>query len=65
MSVPKEALIELKQIHLRSTGELLTDAQAQEMAEDLFRLFLAVYEPIPMQWLEEFPHLKNNHTHND
>jgi len=55
MTIPKEAIAELKQIHLKLTGERLTDSQAEKMAQDLFRLFLAVYEPIPEKWLEELP----------
>jgi hypothetical protein len=63
MIVPKEAVEELIEIHRKLTGELLTEAQAQEMADELFRLFLAVYEPIPKKWLEDLPYLRDLFSH--
>jgi hypothetical protein len=63
MIVPKEAITELKEIHRTLTGEMLTEAEAQEMAKELFRIFLAVYEPIPKKWLEELPHFKDLFMH--
>jgi hypothetical protein len=59
-----EAITELQEIHLQITGEFLSEAEAQAMARELFRLFLAVYEPIPKRWLEELPDFKNHHPHN-
>jgi len=53
MIMPKEAIAELRQIHRQLTGEILTESEAQAMGEELFRLFLAVYEPIPKAWLDE------------
>jgi urease accessory protein UreF len=53
MELPVEALSELQQIHCRLTGEKLSNQQASEMGRNLFRLFLAVYEPVPTQWSEE------------
>jgi len=53
MEIPPEALRELRQIHYRLTGEKLSNQQAGEMGSNLFRLFLAVYEPVPKEWLEE------------
>jgi hypothetical protein len=52
MELPKEAVSELKVIHEGLTGEILTDSEAQEMGQDLFRLFLAIYEPLPKKWLD-------------
>jgi len=65
MELPQEAIRELQEIQRRLTGESLTQAEAQTMAQELFRLFLAVYEPIPEKWLEEFPHLKHDLTSNN
>ena len=62
MTIPKEAITELQKIHQKLTGEFLTEAEAQAMAADLFRLFLAVYEPIPKKWRDEFPHFKHDLT---
>jgi hypothetical protein len=53
MEIPKEAIAELKQFHFQVTGEMLSDGEASEIGQELFRLFLAVYEPIPRNWLEE------------
>lgn len=54
MELSSEAIKELKKIHLRLTGEKLTETQATAMGQSLFRLFLAVYQPLPEKWLEEF-----------
>ncbi len=51
MQIPREAITELKLIHRELAGETLTEAEAQMMASDLYRLFLAVYEPVPSEWL--------------
>ena len=53
MIVPKEAITELRQIHRQLTGEILTESEAQAMGKELFRLFLAVYEPIPKEWFDD------------
>ena len=53
MNLPKEAIIELQAIYKRQTGKTLTDAEAQVMAANLFRLFFAIYEPIPQSWLRD------------
>ncbi len=63
MIVPKEALTELIEIHRNLTGETLTESQAFEMGENLFELFLSVYEPIPEKWLEEFQNLVDSFKH--
>lgn len=47
MEISKQAKNELKQIHLKKTGELLTDIEIEEMAQDLFYLFYAIYNPLP------------------
>ncbi len=47
MEISKEAKIELKQIHLEQTGEELTPQEVEVMAQDLFYLFDAIYQPIP------------------
>jgi hypothetical protein len=64
MSVPQEAIRELQAIHQRLTGEYLTEAAAQAMAGELFRLFLGVYEPIPTRWFEELADRNNDLAHN-
>jgi len=53
MEIPKEAIADLKQIHQGLTGETLSDSQASAMAEDLFRLFVAVYEPLPKVMIDK------------
>jgi hypothetical protein len=53
MEIPGDALGEYKNIHKKLTGDDLTDAEASVMARNLFRLFLAVYEPVPSEWFEE------------
>jgi len=53
MQLPSQAIRELKRIHYQLSGEMLTDAEASSMGNDLFRLFLAVYEPIPKEWIEK------------
>jgi hypothetical protein len=53
MELPQEAIRELKEVRYRLTGEMLTDSQASEIGQNLFRLFLAVYEPVPKEWLNE------------
>jgi len=63
MTIPKEAITELRQIHRQQTGEQLTDGQAEAMAQDLFRLFLAIYEPIPKRWLEELAEEKGDNNY--
>ncbi len=47
MEITQEAKLELKQIYLSQTGELLTDLQVEKMAQDLFCLFEVIYQPIP------------------
>ena len=53
MEIPPEALNELKETHFRLTGERLTNGQATAMGQDLFGLFLSVYEPLPTEWVKE------------
>jgi hypothetical protein len=53
MEIPGDALGEYKNIHKKLTGGDLTDAEASAMAQNLFRLFIAVYESVPAEWLEE------------
>jgi hypothetical protein len=52
MEIPQKAKTELKNIYFKQTGEKLTDQQAEVMAQNLFQLFEAVYQPIPREWLE-------------
>ena len=47
MSLPKEAIEELKQIHLKETGEMLSDQVALEMGTRLLGLFRIIMRPIP------------------
>lgn len=62
MEIQPESIEELRQIHKKLTGEELTDKEAEEMAENLFRLVAAVYRPIPKdrleKHLEEYPELQ-------
>jgi hypothetical protein len=53
MELPPEAIKELIELHCRLTGEMLTNGQASEMGQNLFRLILAAYEPIPREWIME------------
>lgn len=53
MEIPEQALQELKEIHRKLTGEELTDKEVLEMGQNLFRLILAIYRPIPAGKLEE------------
>ena len=53
MELPPEAVKELIEIHYRLTGEMFTNGQALEMGQNIFRLFLAVYEPVPGEWIIE------------
>lgn len=61
MEIPEVALQELKAIHLQQSGEILTDEEALEMAQNLFRLFIAVAKPFPKgllkDQLQNFPEL--------
>lgn len=54
MEIPTEAIYELKEIFYRLSGEKLTDKEATILGKNLFSLFLSVYEPIPLEWLNEF-----------
>ncbi|MEW5922364.1 MAG: hypothetical protein AB1746_00100 [Candidatus Zixiibacteriota bacterium] len=52
MDIPQKAKTELKNIHLKQTGLTLTDHEAEVMAQNLFQLFEAIYQPIPKEWLK-------------
>jgi hypothetical protein len=45
--LPQEAIEEFKQIYLDLYGEVLSDAEARAKAENLVRLYEAVYGPEP------------------
>lgn len=47
MSLSKEALEELKQIHFNETGEMLSDQEALEMGTRILGLFRIIMRPIP------------------
>jgi hypothetical protein len=47
MEISQEAKTELKQVYLKQTGDLLTDQEAEAMAQDLFYLFEVIYRPLP------------------
>ncbi len=47
MEITQQAKLELNQIYYSQTGEVLTDQQVEEMAQDLFCLFDAIYRPLP------------------
>ncbi len=61
MEIPEPAIHELKAIHLSQSGENLSDDEAREMAQNLFRLFIAIAKPFPKKLLkdqlQEFPEL--------
>lgn len=61
MEIPEAAVQELKAIHLQQSGEHLSDKEALEMAQNLFRLFMAVAKPFPKRLLkdqlQDFPEL--------
>ena len=62
MEIPETVVQELKAIHLQQSGENLSDEEALEMAQNLFRLFTAVCKPFPKKLLDEqlekFPELR-------
>lgn len=47
MEISQKAKDDLKQIHLKHTGEKLIDQETEEMAQDLFCLFDVIYKPLP------------------
>jgi hypothetical protein len=47
MALSKEAIEEFKKIYLKEFKEEISDAQAQELGENLISLFKIIYRPIP------------------
>lgn len=45
----KQAIEDLKRIHLQEFGEALSDEEAQEMGERLLSLFEIICPPIPQE----------------
>lgn len=62
MEIPEQALAELKEIHRKLTGDELSDEDVLVMGQALFRLFFAIYNPIPKSSLvdsiDKFPEFK-------
>jgi len=50
MEIPQKAKKELKSIYRRQSGKTLTDQQIEAMAQNLFHLIDAIYQPIPKEW---------------
>lgn len=49
MEISQEAKSELKQIHFEQTDERLSAQEVEVMAQDLFYLFDAIYQPLPKE----------------
>jgi len=49
MRLSKEALEEFKQIYKEEFGEDLTDAEAEEMATRVMRLYELLFRPLPSE----------------
>jgi len=49
MALSKQAIEDLKRIHLQEFGEALSDEEAQEMGERLLSLFEIICPPIPQE----------------
>lgn len=47
MSFSKKAIEEFKEIYRKEFGEEISDAQAEEMGENLIELFKIIYRPLP------------------
>lgn len=47
MEISRKAKEELKLIYSNHTGKQLTDLEVEQMAQDLFYLFDAIYRPLP------------------
>jgi len=47
MSLSKKAIDEFKEIYEKEFGEKISDAQAEEMGENLIRLFEIIYRSLP------------------
>ena len=52
MSLSRESLKELKQIHFDKTGEMLSDHDALEIRTRLLGLFRIIMKPIPGETAE-------------
>lgn len=49
--LPDEAIDEFKEIYKKEFGEKLSDEEARRKAENLIKLFDAVYRPIKKTWV--------------
>lgn len=52
MEIPRQAIIELQQLHHKQTGQKPSLKETEKLAQDLFCLFDTIYQPIQKDWLK-------------